>query len=124
MKGLKSTCFCIKKGLKNVTFYYLFMRIHDKILPNQDMSNKTLQVQCSRSLKIFCYVFAKILTREFLHKYEIFRYYFFLKTFVLKTNIFANTKLIIFKLREHCTCIDSFDISCFNSNLSCIRINK
>jgi len=30
-------------------------------------------------------VFAKILTREFLHKYEIFRYYFFLKTFVLKT---------------------------------------
>ena len=30
-------------------------------------------------------VCAKILTREFLHKYEIFRYYFFLKTFVLKT---------------------------------------
>ena len=30
-------------------------------------------------------VFAKILTREFLHKYEIFRYYFFLKTFILKT---------------------------------------
>ena len=30
-------------------------------------------------------VFAKIKTREFLHKYEIFRYYFFLKTFVLKT---------------------------------------
>ena len=30
-------------------------------------------------------VFAKIWTREFLHKYEIFRYYFFLKTFVLKT---------------------------------------
>ena len=30
-------------------------------------------------------VFAKIKTREFLHKYEIFRYYFFLKTFELKT---------------------------------------
>ena len=30
-------------------------------------------------------VFAKIKTREFLHKYEIFRYYFFLKTFILKT---------------------------------------
>jgi len=30
-------------------------------------------------------VCAKILTREFLHKYEIFRYYFFLKTFELKT---------------------------------------
>jgi len=30
-------------------------------------------------------VLAKILTRELLHKCEIFRYYFFLKTFVLKT---------------------------------------
>ena len=30
-------------------------------------------------------VFVKIGTREFLHKYDNFRYYFFLKTFVLKT---------------------------------------
>ena len=69
-------------------------------------------------------VFAKVWTREFLRKYENFRYYFFLQTFVLKTNIFANTKLIIFKLRDHCTCNVCFDISCFESNLLCIRINK
>ena len=30
-------------------------------------------------------VFAKVWTREFLRNYENFRYYFFLKTFVLKT---------------------------------------
>ena len=30
-------------------------------------------------------VFAKVWTREFLRKYENFRYYFFLKTFELKT---------------------------------------
>jgi hypothetical protein len=30
-KAPKAPCFCIKKGLKNVTFYHLFMRIHDKL---------------------------------------------------------------------------------------------
>jgi len=67
-KGWKTPAFLHKKGLKNVTFYHLSMRIHDKLKSKQGMVKETLPVQWSRSLKIFCFVFAK--TREFLQNYE------------------------------------------------------